>query len=49
MRFGPIIIAEKGVAFGICDRNGDGVGVLYNRAEASGLQFEPSFERGRRR
>lgn len=48
MRIGPFVIAEKGVAFGICDRNGEGIGFLYNRVEASGARFEPSFERGKR-
>jgi hypothetical protein len=49
MRFGPFIIMEKGVSFGIADRNGNGYGFLYDPYEAKGVRFEPSFERSRRR
>jgi hypothetical protein len=33
---------EKGVILGISNRNGDGVGFLYNPIQASGVRFEKS-------
>jgi hypothetical protein len=49
MRLGPIVFMERGVALGLCDRKGEGIGFLYDPIKASGYEFEPSFERGRRR
>lgn len=42
MRFGPLVIMEKGVAFGVSDKQGNGIGLLYDRVEASGVKFERS-------
>jgi hypothetical protein len=33
---------EKGVTFGVCDSNGEGIGLLYDPIKASGYEFERS-------
>ena len=40
MRLGPLVLFEKGVAVGIADKNGNGIGLVYDRIEASGYEFE---------
>ena len=47
MRFGSLVIAENGVAFGIADKDGNGIGFLYDHVKASGIKFERSSIRCR--
>lgn len=42
MRLGPLVITEKGVAFGVCNSKGEGIGLLYDPIRASGYKFERS-------
>jgi hypothetical protein len=49
MKFGPIIIMEKGVSLGVVDSKGDGIGFLYDPYQYNRARLEPSFKRGTRR